>query len=209
MATNTRKRSTAARTTPARTKAPASRAATTTVVNEERAQDEYGGLNVGSAFLGWLVAIGLSVLLTGLLTAAGSAIAINENVSSLADNAETIGVVSGILLLLALALAYYAGGYVAGRMSRFDGGRQGFGVWMVGLIVTAVLGVLGTTAGAEYNVLEQLNLPTIPFDSDAATTGGILALLLVLVVTLLAAITGGKVGRGYHRKVDAAATTRR
>ena len=41
-------------------------------------------------------------------------------------DAETIGLVGGALLLAALMIAYFAGGYVAGRMSRFDGARQGF-----------------------------------------------------------------------------------
>jgi len=34
--------------------------------------------------------------------------------------------------------------------------------------------------------------------------GGLVAGVVLLVVTLVAALAGGKVGRNYHRKVDAA-----
>jgi hypothetical protein len=53
-------------------------------------------------------------------------------------------------------------------------------------------------------VLQQLNLPRIPIDEGTATTGGIIALVAVLLVTLLGAILGGKAGDRYHRKVDRA-----
>jgi hypothetical protein len=101
-----------------------------------------------------------------------------------------------------LGIAYYCGGYVSGRMSRFDGGRQGLAVWAIGLVVTIVLAVAGALFGAEYNVLEQLNLPRIPIDEGSLTTGAAIALVAVLVATLLLAMTGGKAGERYHKKVD-------
>ena len=61
-------------------------------------------------------------------------------------------------------------------MSRFNGPRQGLGVWLIGLIVTVVLAVAGVLLGAEYNVLSQLNLPRIPVDEGTLTTGGLIAL---------------------------------
>ena len=36
-----------------------------------RQRDAFGGLNWGSAFFGWLVAIGMAAILTGILSAAG------------------------------------------------------------------------------------------------------------------------------------------
>ena len=173
------------------------------VVDRERQRDEFGGFNIGAAFFGWLVAIGIAVLLTALLSAAGAAIGLTELSDAEADaNADTISIVGGILLLLVLALAYYAGGYVAGRMSRFDGARQGFGVWALALIATLVLAALGAIAGSEYNVLSQLDLPRIPIDEGSLATGAVIALIAALVLTLLAAIAGGKVGERYHQRVD-------
>ncbi|MEA2387429.1 MAG: hypothetical protein QOG41_202, partial [Thermoleophilaceae bacterium] len=95
-------------------------------------------------------------------------------------------------------------GYVAGRMSRFDGGRQGFGAWLIGLVVTVLIGAAGAIFGSEYNVLQKLDLPRIPVDEGSLATGGAIALGAVLLGTLIAAILGGKAGQRYHRRVDRA-----
>jgi hypothetical protein len=170
-----------------------------------RRREEFGGLNAGAAFFGWLVAIGLAALLVAIVAAAGAALDLAElNRSEASSNAETIGIVGGALLVAILALAYFAGGYVAGRMSRFDGARQGAGVWVFGLLATIALAIAGVIGGAEYNVLEQLNLPRIPIEEGDLTTGGAIALGAVLVGTLFASMLGGGVGHRYHRRVDAA-----
>ena len=175
-----------------------------TGVDREAQRDEYGGFNFGAAFFGWLVAIGVTALLTALLSAAGAAIGLTEISDTEAQaNAETISIVGGALLILVVAIGYYAGGYVAGRMSRFDGGRQGLGTWAIGIALTVLLAVVGAIAGSEYNLLGDLNLPRIPIDEGSLATGGGIALALILVASLIAAIVGGKAGERYHRKVDA------
>jgi hypothetical protein len=181
--------------------APASRETVRDVRARQRA--EYGGLNWGAAFFGWLVAVGMAAILLAILSAAGTAFGLSEISESEANaNADTIGVAGGILLVATLMIAYYCGGYVSGRMSRFDGARQGFGTWAIGLIVTIVLAVAGAVFGSEYNVLEQLNLPRIPIDEGTLTTGAVIALVAVVILTLLAATGGGKAGERYHRKID-------
>jgi uncharacterized membrane protein len=171
---------------------------------EARRHEEFGGFSKGCAFFGWLVAVGIAVLLLALLSAAGTAVGITNDVSEqdVSSNAGTVGIVGGALVLLVLAIAYYAGGYVAGRMARFDGARQGFGVWMLGLVITVVLAVAGALFGAKYNVLHELNLPRIPIDEGSLTTGGVIALIGAVLLTLFAAVAGGKVGERFHRRVD-------
>jgi hypothetical protein len=171
-----------------------------------RRREEFGGLNWGAAFFGWLVATGLAALLVAIVAAAGAAIGLVEvSGNEVQGNAETISIVGGALLVGILVLAYFAGGYVAGRMSRFDGARQGAGVWVIGVLATGVLALAGVIGGSEYNVLERLDLPRIPVDEGDLTTGGAIALGAVLVGTLLASMLGGKTGERYHRRVDAAA----
>ena len=115
----------------------------------ERQRQEFGGINWGSAFFGWLAAMGIAVLLTALLSAAGAALGLSTtSTSEAAGQAATIGIVGGIVLLLILMLAYFAGGYVAGRMSRFDGARQGAGAWIVGLVITILLGIVAAIFGS-------------------------------------------------------------
>src|SRR3712207_4348071 len=133
----------------------------------------YGGIKWGAAFFGWLSANGLAVLLVALLSAAGVAIGLTQGVPSADEatqQADTIGIVGGIVLLVILFLAYLAGGYVAGRMARFDGARQGIAVWVIGLLVVLALAVAGLVFGSQYNVLQQLNLPRIPIRSEEYTS---------------------------------------
>jgi len=172
-----------------------------------RQRDAHGGMNWGAAFFGWLVAVGVAVLLTGILAAAGAAIGLTE--PSTASDAqstppETLSLAGAIALLVVLAIAYYCGGYVAGRMSRFDGARQGIGAWVVGVLITIAAAVLAVVAGAQYNVVERANLPRLPIGEETLTTGGILATIAILVGTLLFAALGGIAGARYHRKVDRA-----
>ena len=90
-------------------------------------------------------------------------------------------------------VAYFAGGYNAGRLSRFDGGRQGLGVWVVGLVITLLIGAAGAIFGTEYNVLAQLQIqPRVPVSEGSLATGGLIALAAIIVGTLLAAILGGQ-----------------
>jgi hypothetical protein len=172
-----------------------------------RQREQFGGINWGAAFFGWIVAIGIATLLTAIISAAGAAIRLTDTVSAgqAKANADTIGIVGGALLIAVALIAYYSGGYVAGRMSRFDGARQGFGVWLFGLVVTLLVAGAGAILGDQYNVFEQLNLPRIPVSTSDVTTGGVIALAAILLGSLLAAVVGGKVGQRYHRRVDRAA----
>ena len=173
-------------------------------VAQEVRRERFGGLNGGAAFFGWLVAIAVSVLLTGVVGAIAAAVGSNADITQSDAEREVgnIGLVAAIVLLAVLMLGYYCGGYVAGRMSRFNGSRQGLGVWIVGLVVTIVMIVLGAIFGQQYDILSRVNLPRLPITLDALSTGGVIAALVVLLGTLFAALAGGSVGTHYHRRVD-------
>ncbi|WP_245616146.1 hypothetical protein [Phycicoccus jejuensis] len=174
-------------------------------------KERYGGIKVGSAFFGWLTATGSAVLLTALVAAAGTGVGIatGTDVQDAADRATsdptTVGLAGGIALLVVLFVAYYCGGYVAGRMARFNGAKQGLAVWLWALVIALVVAVLGLVAGDRYNVLGQLNsFPRLPVGEGDVGTAGILALVGVAVVSLLGAVLGGLAGMRFHRKVDRA-----
>ena len=170
-----------------------------------RQRDEFGGINWGAAFFGWLVAIGVAAILVAILTAAGAAVGLYDSSGSSAPNSpDEISLGGGIALIAVLMVAYFAGGYVAGRMSRFDGGRQGLGTWAVGLIVAVLFAAAALIFGDDYNVLEQLNLPSLPVGDSDLATGGIVAIVAIVIGSIIAAMAGGKMGERYHRKVDRA-----
>jgi len=97
---------------------------------------------------------------------------------------------------------YYAGGYVAGRMSRFDGARQGAAVWFIGLIVTVVALGAGALFGSQYNVLDRVDLPRIPISTEELGWGGLVTGVAVVLLTLAASALGGVAGHHYHHRVD-------
>src|SRR5204862_4292341 len=137
----------------------------------------------------------------GIAYAAGAALGLSKG------KASTIDVVGGIVLICIFALAYFCGGYVAGRMSRFDGFRQGVATWIVGLILTGLLAAAGAIWGSKYDVLGALHMPRIPVDEGTIATGGAVALAVALVASLLFATLGGKAGERYHGRVDRLART--
>ena len=175
----------------------------------DRQVSAYGGIKWGSAFFGWLTAMGLAVLLTALAAAIGTAVGVStgidveEATNQASQNVDTVGIVGGIVLAVILFISYYCGGYVAGRMARFNGLRQGFAVWIWAVFIAIIVAVVATAAGAKYDVLSDLNgFPRLPVDQGDLTTGGIIALIVVLAVALAGALLGGVAGMRFHRRVD-------
>ena len=172
-----------------------------------RQKEQFGGMKFGCSFFGWLTATGTAVLLTALLAAVGAALGLNGIFGAQPADSQirTIGLVSGIVLLVVVLVAYVAGGYVAARMARFSGLKQGFGVWLWAVIFTIVIGVLGFVAGNQVDLLSRVNgLPRLPVDGDALAGGGIITVAAIVLISLVGALLGGLAGMRYHRRVDRA-----
>src|SRR6478609_6395350 len=167
----------------------------------DRQRARYGGMSWGAAFFGLLCAVGLAAILTSILAAAGAAIGINEIKDSANAGNKTLSLGGGILLLVVLAISWYCGGYVAGRMARFDGARQGVGVWIWTLLFVALVTIAAIIGGSQYDVASRLNLPNTATNDQTYATGGLIAAVAAALVTLLFAILGGKAGDLFHRRV--------
>jgi hypothetical protein len=164
-------------------------------------------MKLGSAFFGWLAATGMAVLLTALVAGAGTALGYTNDVNTTnptAGEVQSVGIAGGIALLAIIFVAYFCGGYVAGRMARFNGLRQGVAVWLWAVISAIVVAVLATIAGSRYNILASLNLPRIPVNEGTLTTAGLLTAVGIAVASLAGAILGGMAGMRFHRRVDKA-----
>ncbi len=175
----------------------------TAVVNRER--EEHGGIKIGAGFFGWLAATGMVVLLSALITATG-AIAGDatdtdtptEAAGALDLSAESLGVLGVVVALVVWFVAYFSGGYVAGRMARFDGIKQGLAVWGWSIVIAIVVAVLAAVFGNEYAGLG--GLPNITFDQTTTTV--IVSVAVVLLTSLVGAMLGGLAGMRFHRRVD-------
>jgi hypothetical protein len=168
-------------------------------------KEQFGGMKFGASFFGWLTATGSVVILTALLTAAGVGIGQAQNliVGQAAQNPTGTGLVGAIVLLVVVFIGYLAGGYVAGRMARFSGFKQGVGVFLWSVILTVVAAILVAIGGTRFDLLTRLNIVVpIPMSTSALTAGAIIGGLAVLVVTLIGAVLGGLAGMRFHRRVD-------
>jgi len=177
----------------------------------ERQREQFGGVKIGSAFFGWLTATGTAAILTGLLAATGAALGLGvvlDPEASAGDaplDADTVGWIGAGALLVILFVAYYCGGYVAGRMARFSGVRQGLAVWVWAIVIAIVVALVSVALGSQYDVLADLNaFPRIPVSEGVLTIAGIITAVVVAVASLGGAILGGIVGVRYHRRVDRA-----
>src|SRR4051812_26902897 len=149
----------------------------------DRQRDRFGGIQWGSDFFGWLCAIGLASLLTAALVGAGVALGLSTDDAANSNTALQIGLGGGIALLVVLAIAWFCGGYVAGRMARFDGARQGIGVWLWTILVAIVVAVVAAIGGSEYDIYQRLNLPRLAIGDNTLNTGGAIAGAAAIVVT--------------------------
>lgn len=166
------------------------------VVTEQRRI--FGGFKWGSAFFGWLTATGTAVLLSAVAIAVGVSTGFTTN----PDTAGVVGITTGIVVLAVLFLAYYCGGYVAGRMARFDGAKQGVAVWIWSILVAAIATIITLTTRPRFDALVIDGLPSVPVAPEAMTTTGVVAAVIAIVVTLVGAVLGGLAGMHYHRKID-------
>lgn len=173
-------------------------------------RQEFGGMRFGACFFGWLTASAMIVLLTLLTGSLGFAFGSNVgiDVTSSVQALQTAGVIGSVALLVIVLLGYFCGGYVAGRMARFSGLKQGLGVWLWAIVATVVVAILGYVTATRISGGTGLGdnplVPQLPEISTALTGVAILA-----AVALVGALLGGLAGMSYHRRIDRANLPRR
>jgi hypothetical protein len=165
-----------------------------------------GGIRWGSAFFGWVTAMGMVGLLSALVTAGAAEMGLVSPTPDPVAAVPATGVAGAAILLVIIFVGFYCGGYVAGRMARFAGARQGVAVWLWTLFL-AVIGaviatVTGVVSGPQLDELVRLPMSGGLMSGGVLSAGAAALAVGVLVVTLVGAVLGGLGGMRYHRKVD-------
>ncbi len=167
-----------------------------------REKQAFGGLKLGSAFFGWLTSIGATVVLVAIVAAVARNLDLGQAVrGEVSDDRRIVAVV---VVVVVLFVSYYCGGYVAGRMARFNGIRQGIAVWLWSVLFAAAVTALVALTDEDSQIAQDLDLPVARLASTDVTQQGLIALGIVLGVTLVGAIVGGLAGMRFHRRVDRA-----
>ena len=173
----------------------------TTAGGIDEARARFGGLDIPATIGGFLAALGALGILTGIAGAILGAIGYQTGLPDLRGTTEEISLGAAIAGLVVLFLGFLIGGWVAGRIARYDGGRNGIMVAIWAIILVGVLTALGAALGDEFNITQQVNLPNW-FTSEAFTTGAIISGLVALATMLVASWLGGLWGSSYHRRAD-------
>ena len=179
---------------------------------EDRLRDLYGGVDWLASFLGTIFT---AVAGTAMFFIAGIAVlAPLQLFPALRAGELTANVYTGLAVVaVILFLGYFVGGYVSGRLARFDGGRNGLMVILWTLVFAALVVVTGGVlanfiTGSFFEVLQSRVLQaneilTSSFDQLGAV--GIAIAAGVVLVSALGAFLGGRLGERYHTDIDHAA----
>ena len=166
-------------------------------VGVAEARHRFGGVDIPATLAGMLAALGTAVLLGGVLSGAG-AFGYQLGLKDAATKLSVGGLIGGLVTLF---LAFLIGGWVAGRVARYNGGLNGLltALWFV--LLAAAMAALGAWAGDKYNVFSNVNLPQW-FSHNARGATAILSGLVALAVMLGAGWLGGWLGERYHCRAD-------
>lgn len=171
------------------------------LVGRDRASASFGGADLGATLAATFMAIGVFVVLGGMLAAwlgDGGTFKLDTGVDSLTA-LSTGTVVAGFATLF---VAYLIGGWAAGRMSRYDGSINGMLLTPWTIVLALVSAGLGSWVADKYDVFSQISLPRIDF--SMITAEGALAVIVGLIVMLIAGALGGALGTIFHRRADKA-----
>ena len=171
-------------------------------VLHRRERQEFGGtIQWEAAFFGLLAGFGLAALLAAMVLGAMVAVDVIGSGDSARDIVDHVSVGGGAIPVGILALAAFTGGYVAGRMARFDGWRQGLGIWLLCALMIAAVGVAAWISGGQLDPIKSISLPENPIDGGPLSNGWIAA-AVTAAAGLVSAIAGGILGERFHRQVD-------
>jgi hypothetical protein len=176
---------------------------------EDRLRDMYGGVDWLASFLGFVFSLVIAAVFSGVAGLVLVPLGFSPDISGgqLGASVLTGLAVVGVLIFL----TYFFGGYVAGRLARFDGGRNGAMVlawtFIVALILALVTIVFSGFLPSDVTTgMVDLTQGTTSAAGNLAGAGtpGIVVAVVALLLALLGGIFGGRLGSRYHTEIDRA-----
>jgi hypothetical protein len=176
---------------------------------EDRLRDMYGGVDWLASFLGFVFAIVIGAVFSAVT---GFVLVPFGITPDLPGGQIGASVITGLALLgVLIFLTFFFGGYVAGRLARFDGGRNGAMVLVWMFIVVVILALAAAIfrgflpagmAEGIANLVERI----VSTAGNLAGAGvvGLVTAAAALLLALLGGSLGGRMGSRYHSEIDRA-----
>ena len=177
---------------------------------EDRLRDMYGGVDWLASFLGFVFAVVAAAVFSII---AGLVLVPLGFPPNLGGGEIGAAVITGLVLLgLLIFLTFFFGGYVAGRLARFDGGRNGAMLLVWAFIAVLVLALAAGVfsgflpSGVSESVSNLLDgVSSTVGDLAGAGAVGIAVAVGALLLALLGGFLGGRLGGRYHTEIDRSA----
>jgi len=176
---------------------------------EDRLRDMYGGVDWLASFLGLVFAIVLGAAFSAVAGLVLVPFGITPNLSGGQIGASVITALA--LLGVLIFLTFFFGGYVAGRLARFDGGRNGAMVlvWMFIVVLIFALAAVIFSGFLPPGIAERVahlgdRIVSTAGNLAGAGVVGIVTALAAVLIALLGGFLGGRMGSRYHTEIDRA-----
>jgi hypothetical protein len=171
-------------------------------MREARLREIYGGVDFLASFIGCVFAL---VCLGVLLSFSALVLGFLGLTLNLGDQEIDATIIPSLVVIgLVLFVAYFSGGYVAGRLSRFDGGRNGAATVLWGILLSVLLALFGSILPVLQFVQEFAQASLLPAISGLVEAGvlGLVIVIGALLLEVLGGFLGGRLGNSYHTRID-------
>jgi hypothetical protein len=181
---------------------------TRTAVARARTARKYGGADFPASLSGLFAALGALAFVGSLILAGANGLDYQLNLIDIEGETLEASLAGAAVALAVIFVVFVFGGWVAGRMARYDGAINGMGAGLWLLLLSAIFALLGALVGPEYNAFGPAGLPDwfSAIRSDVRTTTAIILMVLFSAAALGGGYLGGRLGEEYNRKVDARLT---
>ena len=153
-----------------------------------------------SVVAGTMVAFGALTLLLGTAAAVADALGLDTDGLS-TDDWQNVGFGAAAAFAVVSFLAYFFGGYVAGRMARRAGLRHGLLALALGLLLSLGVAGVANLMGDRDAAVDDLRDQGVPTEADDWEGVGLVAGIATLAAMVLGAALGGKRGESWHGRL--------
>ena len=158
-----------------------------------------GRVSLISVLAGVLVIYGAFAVLAALVAAVAAAIGLDAELAS--NDWDTFGMGSAVTVTVVAFVAYWFGGYVAGRMARRAGLVNGLAVFALAILLVVVVGVIVASQADTQAIQANLRGLGLPITAAEWARIGTVAGIGTLVGMLVGAGIGGVVGERWHSEL--------